>query len=184
MLGTTTAYLFIGVRDRRYIHKELSCCDVLHPIAKCCSLLTRAVSFKKSLLETFASFFLLAFLKINLTTAHPLFVTPLRTFNGTAIKFVIYLQGTLKILFKLLCQHAVMMMLFGLMPLLLMLVYPTRTFQKCLNCCGLRCLPLHIFMDAFQGCYKNGTKGTRDYRFFSAVYLLLRLMEVQAKTFN
>ena len=42
-------------------------------------------------------------------------------------------------------------------------------------------------MDAFQGCYKNGTEGTRDYRFFSAVYLLLRLiflLEVQAKTFN
>ena len=183
------AYLFIVVRDRRYIHKELSCCDVLHPLAKCCSLLTRAVSFKKSLIETFASFFLLAFLKINLTTAYPLFVTSLRTLNGTAIKSVVYLQGTLDLAedaFQI-AVSAVTIVLFGLMPLLLMLVYPTRTFQKCLNCCGLRCLPLHIFMDAFQGCYKNGTEGTRDYRFFSAVYLLLRLiflLEVQAKTFN
>ena len=58
----------------------------------------------------------------------------------------------------------------------LMLVYPTRSFQKCLNCCGLRCLPLHIFMDAFQGCYKNGTDGTRDYRYFAGLYLLFRFL--------
>ena len=31
-------------------------------------------------------------------------------------------------------------------------------------------------MDAFQGCYKDGTNGTRDLRFFSAVYFLLRVV--------
>ena len=28
-------------------------------------------------------------------------------------------------------------------------------------------------MDAFQGCYKNGTDGTRDYRYFAGLYHLL-----------
>ena len=27
-------------------------------------------------------------------------------------------------------------------------------------------------MDSFQGCYKNGTEGTRDYRWFAAVPLV------------
>ena len=32
-------------------------------------------------------------------------------------------------------------------------------------------------MDAFQGCYKNGMEpGTRDCRWFSAMYLLVRLL--------
>ena len=69
-----------------------------------------------------------------------------------------------------------MLTVFAILPTLLMLLYPTRTFQKCLNCCGLRCLPLHIFMDAFQGCYKNGTDGTRDYRYFAGLYLLFRFL--------
>ena len=30
-------------------------------------------------------------------------------------------------------------------------------------------------MDAFQGCYKNGTDGTRDCRYFSALYLMVRI---------
>ena len=31
-------------------------------------------------------------------------------------------------------------------------------------------------MDSFQGHYKNGTNGTRDFRYFSALYLLLRAL--------
>ena len=31
-------------------------------------------------------------------------------------------------------------------------------------------------MDAFQGCYKNGTDGTRDYRYFAGLYLLFRYL--------
>ena len=34
---------------------------------------------------------------------------------------------------------------------------------------------LHTFMDAFQGCYKDGTNGTRDCRYFAAVYLITRV---------
>ncbi len=30
-------------------------------------------------------------------------------------------------------------------------------------------------MDCFQGCYKNGTENTRDYRYFAGIYLLIRL---------
>ena len=30
--------------------------------------------------------------------------------------------------------------------------------------------------DAFQGCYKNGTNGTRDYRYFAGLYLLFRII--------
>ena len=35
---------------------------------------------------------------------------------------------------------------------------------------------LRTFTDAFQGTYKNGTGGTRDYRYFAAGYLALRIV--------
>ena len=39
---------------------------------------------------------------------------------------------------------------------------------------SLRCLTLHAFADAFQGCYKDGTDGSRDYRWFAGVHLFIR----------
>ena len=63
--------------------------------------------------------------------------------------------------------------IFVALPFLLLVIYPCRCFHKCLNYCGLRSQTLHIFMDAFQGSYKTEP---RDLRYFSAFYLLLRLL--------
>ena len=49
-------------------------------------------------------------------------------------------------------------------------------FPVCLNNTGLSCQSLHIFMDSFQGRYKNGTNGTHDFRYFSALSLLFRIV--------
>ena len=51
-----------------------------------------------------------------------------------------------------------------------------RCCQRCLGHCRVKWHALHIFIDAFQGCFKNGTNGTRDCRYFAAVYLLMRLV--------
>ena len=66
--------------------------------------------------------------------------------------------------------------MFNILPLLLLCVYPCRCFQRCLNRCRLRHQLLHTFMDAFQGHFKDGTNGTRDCRWFSALYLIVRLL--------
>ena len=57
-----------------------------------------------------------------------------------------------------------------LLPLLLIL-YPTR--------CGSRYFGGRVvktFIEAFQGSYKDGTNGTRDYRAVSALYLVCRVV--------
>ena len=54
-------------------------------------------------------------------------------------------------------------------------------FQRCLGyCTRIRWQFLHTFADAFQGCYKYGTNGTRDYRYFAGLYLLLRIVLLTA----
>ncbi len=65
---------------------------------------------------------------------------------------------------------------FVILPGLLLILYPTRLFQKLLNCCGLSRPAVHAFADAFNGCYKNGTNGTHDCRSFAGVYLLARIL--------
>ena len=35
---------------------------------------------------------------------------------------------------------------------------------------------LHAFADTFNGYYKNGTEGTRDYRYFAGLYVILRIV--------
>ena len=65
---------------------------------------------------------------------------------------------------------------FVLIPLLFLCLYPTRVFQRCLGYCRIRWHAIHAFAEAFNGCYKDGTKGTRDYRYFGGFYLLLRIV--------
>ena len=56
-----------------------------------------------------------------------------------------------------------------------------RSFQRCLGyCTRIRSQFLHTFTDAFQGCYKNGTNGTRDYRYFAGLYLFFRIVLLAA----
>ena len=74
------------------------------------------------------------------------------------------------------CLATFFLIIFNVLLVLLLFIYPYSCFQVCLNHTGLRCQSLHIFMDPFQGHYKNGTNGTYDFRYFSALYLLSRIL--------
>ena len=59
-----------------------------------------------------------------------------------------------------------------------------RSFQRCLDyCTRIRWQFLHTFADVFQGCYKNGTDGTCDYRYFAVLYLFFRIVLLASITF-
>ena len=64
------------------------------------------------------------------------------------------------------------------LPLIIILLYPTRLFQKLTPCCGPRKLQaVRTFVEVFQGCYKDGTtnRGSRDCRLVSGIYLIGRI---------
>ena len=67
-----------------------------------------------------------------------------------------------------------------ILPLVLVLLYPTRLFPKLIQCCGLRRWhAIRTFMEVFVGTYKDGTGGEnneRDYRFIASVYLIGRIV--------
>ena len=61
-------------------------------------------------------------------------------------------------------------------PAIVLAFYQTSCFKSCLKCFRLTKLQsLHVFVELFQGCYKDGTGGSHDLRFTASLYLFLRL---------
>ena len=135
-----------------------------------------------SLVHTFAVFLLLSYSKILIISLRLLSYTQLHLPTG----------GTLDPPMRMLYDPSLewfgekhlpfalpaifILCIFVFLPALFLLLYPMKIFQKCLGCCGRRLLALHAFADVFQGCYKNGTNGTRDCRYFAGLYLVLRIV--------
>ena len=94
--------------------------------------------------------------------------------------WVVYIDPSLKYFGPSHAGYAIVTLLLSftilLVPVIILFLYPCLCFQRCLNCLHLRSLTLHTFVDAFQGCYKDGTNGTRDCRYFAALQLVLRLL--------
>ena len=70
----------------------------------------------------------------------------------------------------------VLTLLLVVIPIFVLLLYPVKLFRKFLLfiCCkDLRCV--QSFVDTFQGHYKDGTNGTRDYRALASLSLIFRL---------
>ena len=139
-----------------------------------------------SLVHTFAVFILLSYSKILIISLRLLSYTQLHLPTGGTLDppmRVLYdpsLEwfGEKHLPFAL--PAIFILCIFVFLPALFLLLYPLKIFQKSLGCCGRRLLALHAFADVFQGCYKNGTNGTRDCRYFAGLYLVLRIVLLPA----
>ena len=150
------------------------------PFRYCFACYRRQWDIRTSLVDTFATFFLLSYVKFLSVSFDLLIPVYLYNVKGETISDkYLYYDGTIEYFGKHHLPYAILaivvLILVNLLPVVLLLLYPCQCFQKLLNFCGLRCHALHTFMDVFQGCYKNRTDGTYDRRWFSAVYLLVRL---------
>ena len=132
-----------------------------------------------SLIDAFASFLLLSYDKFLSVSFDLLIPVHLYDVHGDPMEPYLYFDGTVEYFGKQHLPYAILaitvLIIFNILPLLLLCLYPCRCFQKVLNYYGLRCQALHTFMDAFHNGYKNGTEGTRDCRYISVVYLLMRI---------
>ena len=137
---------------------------------------------KNSIVQVFATFLLLSnfkFLSLSLDLLTP---TEVRNINGSLLGLFLWYDGSIAYFGKEHLPYAIiaslLLLIFVISPIVLLLLYPMRCFQRCLGRCGLQCHALHVFMDAFQGCYKDGTNGTRDCRYFGALYLIMRIISL------
>ena len=141
---------------------------------------------KASIINAFTTFLLLSFSKIlfvSFTLLYTIGIDQEPTSDGAKIKHVLYYDPSVKIytpeFYMFAALAGCVLVLFVFFPTILLILYPTRLFRKCVSCCGFRRWhALHMFVESFQGQYKDGTNGTRDFRMASASFLILRFLYI------
>jgi len=74
---------------------------------------------------------------------------------------------------------AILILLFILLPPFLLIFYPCKIFNRCLNSCHKRRWhALHTFVETFHGCYKNRFTEGKDFRSMSGIYMFIRILVV------
>ena len=175
LLLLVVMYSFITLRDR-------GCVIIVYiwrPFNIVISHFRNRLNLKASLIDTFATFLLLSYMKMGYAAIYILAPTRVYSPDGTSV-WAVYIDPSVKYFGPSHMGYALLTLLVSfillIIPIILLFLYPCQCFQRCLNHFHLRLLVLHAFVDAFQGCYKDGTNGTRDCRYFSALLLLLRLL--------
>ena len=166
------AYLLIELHARDF----WPIVQLWRPFQRCCG---NRWDIRSSIINAFATFLLLSYVRLLSVSFDLLTPTHIFDAHGNKRGLFLYYDGSVEFLGSEHLPYAVLAVIVVLFlvifPLLLFILYPMRCFQKCLTYFNLRCHALRVFMDAFQGCYKDGTDGTRDCRYFAVIHPLFKL---------
>ncbi len=177
LLLIVVLYIFIELYDR-----DFKPFQILWAPFKCVlSSMNWNIDIRHSLIDAFATFLHLSYTKLIFVSFN--LISYVATYNSKGEHVypnVLYYAGEVPYFSKTHLPYFILsiivLLVFVISPFLLLLFYPTKTFQKCLGLFPrVNWHPLHAFADAFNGCFKNGTDGTRDWRYFGSFYLLFRM---------
>ena len=175
-------YVMVTLHDRGF--KPVKC--IWGPIMRLSRKLKQHCGTKTSLIDVFASFIFLS--SSRLLSASFVLLVPNTSYslniNYTSphvnLMYYVYMAPNIRYLSK---EHLpvamtafLVVLLLNFLPMMLLFVYPFKCFQHLLNKLNLNSNSLRIFVEVFQGSYKDGTNGTRDYRCFSGFPLFLEVV--------
>ena len=173
------SYLLIVLYDRNYRVVTI----MWRPFQLLFSLFRRNWNIRTSVIDAYATFFLLSFIKFLSVSFDLLVPTKVYHLSGDHYNYTLALfyAGDIEYFGKKHLPYGILaiavMCVFVILPTVTLALYQFAFFQKFLNLFPFRWYILHTFVDSFQGCYKNGTEpGTCDCRWFSAAYLGLRVI--------
>ena len=174
------SYILIDMYDRKFRILVI----LWKPFLIFFSLFRRNWEIRTSVIDAYATFFFLSnvkFLSASFDLLVPVKVYQLSSFNGLNYTWRLYYDATIPYFGENHLPYAILaivtLFVFVLTPVVLLLLYPFRWFQKLLNVFPFRWYILHTFMDSFYGCYKNGTEpGTRDCRWFVSLFYIVRIL--------
>ena len=169
-----------------YIFTETYACGcrpvayLARPFYLCLGRCRQKFKIKTNLINTFATFFLLSYTKLCAISISLLVPTRVQVFDQDKYDSIrtnkLYLQPDYNMFGPKHMPYAIV----ALAVLVFLILLPP--FLLIIHSCGLckRCrhvLFITSFAEIFQGCYKDGTTpGERNYRYFSGIHLLLRLV--------
>ena len=150
---------------------------LLKPFVRLSHCFKRQWDIRSSVIDSFASFVLLSFMKTASTSLYFLFITEIRDVHGGWMGYYLFTDPSLKYFSRTHLPYAitgiVIFLIWGLFTVILLL-YPMMLFQSLLNKLRLNSPTLRVFMQCFQGHYRDRTDGGFECRYFSALYPLLR----------
>lgn len=139
---------------------------------------------KKAVVNLFTTFLLFSYSKLVFVASHLVTKVQVESMNPLNGKIslktrILFLEPAISYFSP---QHGryvalsfFLFFVFILPPPLILLLYPTKWFQKFLNKFCQKSRTIRMFAHACHGCFKNGLNDTRDCRHFAGAYLLLRL---------
>ena len=156
---------------------------ILRPLHYCLVRFKQLTSLHHSVTGGIAVFIILSYNKFMIASLWLLLDVPLYNISGDVVHYVYYYDGDIPYpAYKYIIPAYLILLTFGIIPPIL-LMYPSflRLLER-LSCWRLKLtkfyppLNLKLFLDEFHGCYKDGSDGGIDCRWFSGLYFILRLI--------
>ena len=151
------------------------------PFLKCFLHFRRSVDPKTSVIDAFATFIVLSYVKLLYTSG--LFLLPQYLYNDQGDKLstlVMAFSTSDQFFHKEHLPFAILsifvVLTFIAVPPIVLTFYPASFFRKCLTRCKMNSQALCKFVETFHGSYKDGTNDTRDCRYFAGLYFILRIV--------
>ena len=178
-------YLLINLHDKNYRIMYF----LFRPL-RLISHLGKKMDIKTSLIDAFSTFFFLSngkFLNVSFALLCPVkqYYLHGNSYNHT---FGLYYAADIEYFGNEHLPYGILaiavLFVFVILPTTILALYSFGFFQKFLNLFPVRWyILLHTFMDSFQGYYKDGTEpGTRDCRWFSSLFFIVRVSLFVANT--
>ena len=165
-------YTVVDLYDRKLF---LLVC-ITRPFKYCLKSVNSSITIKSSILSTFVTFLLLTYGKFLTVSFDLLDFTKVYSPCGKAVGTVLFYDASIKYFGHKHFPYGILAItvtfFFNIGPLIFTLIHPLKCFNSHLG----KWPALRICLDSFQGYYKDGTDGTRDCRFFSSLYLIIRIL--------
>ena len=154
----------------------------------CCVRFRNHLNIRTSLIDAFGTFFSLSFVKFLSTSTNLLASTPVWINNNSTFSWNVYFDGSQQpfrgshILYAIIAT--LVTVFFNIIPIVIILLYSFPRGQLLLNL-----LPrsfqtaMYPFVDNFLACYKDGTNGTRNCRYFAVVYYFALIASLISSAF-
>ena len=152
------------------------------PFKKCYSRMQSHVDTKTTIIDIFASFLVLSYVKFLSVTFDILVPTHIYNIHGKSVGLYLYYDASYEYFGREHLPYGILALFVAFFFLLLpSCASPTSLSSENLSKVLQRYFghwqSLRIFMDSFQGSFKDGvTEGCYDCRYFSAVYLIARIV--------
>ena len=171
--------LYVGIKLHNWNFRPVVYC--WKPFLICFLRFRRSVDRNTSVIDAFVTFIVLSYWKLLYIVWLFLGSQPLYNGRGEKLSTSVMFSSTSTLFFHrehlpLAIFSIFVLLTFIAIPPIVLTFYQTTFFRRGLTRCKINTQALRTFVEAFQSCYKDGTNGTRDCRWFAGFYFILRIV--------